>query len=120
MLSTKKIENDFNRMLHPDLLTRVYFSIENFDKTSETGIVVLLDEDFNELFRFDDSKGLDYFIWYLKDPQKNYNKALNSNNPYDNIFAILDKQTGKRTLDDWKDSKDILIDFFYNLRKKFQ
>ena len=58
--------------------------------------------------------------WYLENPSKHYNKALNSSNPLDNVLAIIDKQTGSRCIDDWKNESNQLIKICYLLRKKYK
>ena len=120
-MTQKQIENKFTKVLHPSLKNNLFINIVDYSFDTDEGIVEFLDEDFNILYKFD-PRMFKHLYWYLQNPDVNYQKALNSNNPLDNVLAIIDKNTGKRSLDDWhpKNHNDELITFFYNLRKKFQ
>lgn len=118
MMNTKQLENTFYKMIHPSLKDKVFISIEDYVFETDEGIIVLLDENFDELFRFD-PRMIHHLFWYLKDHKKNYSKALISTHPLDTVLVLLDKQTGIRCLKDWKSESDDTIKFFYKLREKY-
>jgi len=119
MLNTKKIETQFQKMLHGTIKDKIFVTIEDYNPNTDEGIVIFLNEDFDEIYRCD-PKMIQHLVWYLENPKKNYKKALNSNSPLDHAFVILDQQTGKRTIDDWNDESHKLLKILYELRKKYQ
>jgi hypothetical protein len=118
-MTTKQMEQKFQKMLHSDIKDKIFISIEDYQLETSQGIVVFLDEDFDVLYR-SDPRMMHHISWYLENPKKNYTKALHSNNFLDNALAILDQQTGLRTINDWSEETNELLIIFFELRKKYQ
>lgn len=118
-MNTKQLEKDFQKMLHSDLKDKLFFTIEDYQFDTDEGIIVFLDENFDELYRCD-PRMIHHLFWYLSNPKKNYTKALKGDNPLTHALVIIDQQTGKRTIDDWSDESNDLLKLFYELRKKYQ
>lgn len=106
-------------MLHNDIKDKLFFSIEDYNFDTGEGIVIFLDENFDEIYKCN-PKMIHRLAWYLENPIKNYTKALNSNSSIDYAFVILDQKTGKRTIDDWNNESDKLLQTLFKLRKKYQ
>lgn len=118
-MTTKQINIKFENNLHPSLKNKLFLNILEYSYDTEEGIVEFLDENFDTLVRFEPPM-FKHLYWFLSNPEQNYTKALNSDKVYDNILAIINKNTGSRVLDDWKNHKFSDIRFFYDLRKKYQ
>jgi hypothetical protein len=119
MMNAKKFEKEFQKILHPDIKDKLFVTIEDYNFDTDEGIVVFLDEYFDEFYTCD-PRMIHHLQWYLSNPKKNYTKALMGDNPLTHALVIIDKQTGKRTIDDWSNEKDELLKLFYELRKKYQ
>ena len=100
-MTISQLENAFQKTIHPDLKNKLFISVEDYQIDTDEGIIVFLDENFDEIYKFD-PRMIFHLKWYLENPSKHYNTALNSSNPLDNVLAIIDKQTGSRCIDDWK------------------
>ena len=118
-MTISQLENAFQKSIHPDLKNKLFISVEDYQIDTDEGIIVFLDENFDEIYKFD-PRMIFHLKWYLENPSKHYNTALNSSNPLDNVLAIIDKQTGSRCIDDWKNESNQLIKICYLLRKKYK
>ena len=117
-MTAKQLNKAFKKMLHPDLKDEIEFSIEDWNNDRESGWVIFLDADFEELFRCS-PKMYQALQWYLTNPKVKHSQAKNSDSGYDRALSLLDANTGSRHIEDYSDDKDELVQMFYQLRKKF-
>ena len=103
-----------NSSLHGSISSNVEFNIINWN--GKTGQIEIL-EDF-ELFYLIDRKHYEDVMWYFKS-KNNYFKSIHSKNNILNLLSILDKQTGKRFLIEYKDKNNDIIAKTLELRKKY-
>mgnify|MGYP006935326124 CR=1 FL=1 len=116
-MTSKQLEKSFKKMLHNDIKNILDFAIEDWNSKSESGWVVFM-EDFEEVYRCS-PKMFQALNWYLSNPKKNHTQAKNSNSGYDRALALMDSNTGSRTLYEFEEDKDSLVILILNLRKKY-
>ena len=115
-MTTKQLENAFNKMLHSDLKDKLTFSIEDWNTDRESGWVIFMDLDFEEIHRCS-PKMFRTMNWYLSNPKQKHGQAKNSDSGYDRALSLMDSNTGGRHIDDYEGDKDEFVKTIYNLRK---
>jgi hypothetical protein len=115
-INFKELEKKFKKILHNDLKKLIDFKIIDYDLNTNSGNVVFL-YDMEEIFNCN-NKMVQSLNWYLNDNILNYTKARNSNNQYDRGLALLDGQTGFRSLKDFEKDESKFVQILLDIKKK--